>query len=231
MKRLCIIPARGGSKRIPRKNCKDFLGRPIISYSIKTALDSQLFDEVMVSTDDEEIKEIAEKYGAKTPWQRSAKNANDYATTFDVIEEVISNYKNEGAVFSQACCLYATAPLVTVHNLEKSFLMLNDMNFTTVFPVIRFGFPIQRALTIGEANKMELLSPEHETSRSQDLVPSFHDAGQFYTFNVDQTLRSGKLYTANSGVFEVPENEAQDIDNEIDWKMAELKYRLQNNLH
>ena len=226
MKRVCIIPARGGSKRIPRKNCKDFLGKPIIAYSIEAALTSDLFDEVMVSTEDEEISEIALKYGAKVPWKRSVENANDNATTFQVIEEVIENYQQNNQFFKQACCLYATAPLVTVKRLKHSFLMLDTENFSAVFPVVRFGFPIQRALSMSENQKMIQASPEHELTRSQDLKPYFHDAGQFYSFNVDAVMAEGKVYTTNSGIFEIPENEAQDIDNITDWQLAELKYQL-----
>lgn len=228
MKRLCIIPARGGSKRIPKKNCKDFLGKPIIAYSIETALNSTLFDEVMVSTDNDEIAEIALKYGAEVPFMRSVENSNDYATTFDVIKEVISFYQEKNTTFTEAACLYATAPLVTVKNLKRSFSLMKTNHFSSVFPVIRFGFPVQRAVEILEGQKLGLLYPEHELTRSQDLKPVFHDAGQFYVFNVEEVLKQGKLYTKNSGIFEIPETEAQDIDNEVDWQMAELKYKLKS---
>ncbi|MEZ4792887.1 MAG: pseudaminic acid cytidylyltransferase [Gelidibacter sp.] len=226
MRRLCIIPARGGSKRIPKKNSKDFLGKPIIVYSIEIALNSKLFDEVMVSTDDVEIAKIALEHGAKVPFVRSAENSNDYATTFAVIKEVLSFYQKNNIEFTEACCLYATAPLVSVKNLKKAFSLLNGEKFSTVFPVIRFGFPVQRAVEIIDGQKMKLVFPEHELTRSQDLKPYFHDAGQFYVFNVKDVLRIEKLYTVNSGIFEIPEMEAQDIDNDVDWQMAELKYQL-----
>ena len=230
MKRICIIPARGGSKRIPRKNCKDFLGKPIIAYSIEAALNSNLFDIIMVSTDDEEIAEIALKYGANVPFIRSAKNSSDFATTFDVIEEVIAFYKTNSVIFEQACCLYATAPLITIENLKKAFFLLKKENFSSIFPVIRYGFPIQRAIEMLENHKLKLIHPEHELTRSQDLKPRFHDAGQFYAFVPDEILKQKKLYTVNSGIFEILEQEAQDIDNQIDWKLAELKYQLKNNV-
>lgn len=229
MKRLCIIPARGGSKRIPKKNCKDFLGKPIIAYSIETALKSHLFDEVMVSTDDDSIAKIALQFGAKVPFIRSVQNSNDFATTFDVIQEVILKYQHDEIQFTEACCLYATAPLVTAQNLKKAFSMLDSEDFSSVFPVIRFGFPIQRAVEMIDNQKLKLAYPEHELTRSQDLLPYYHDAGQFYVFNVEKVLNEQKLYTANSGIFEIPEIEAQDIDNEVDWQMAELKYQLNAN--
>lgn len=228
MKRVCIIPARGGSKRIQKKNCKDFLGKPIIAYSIEVALNSNLFDEVMVSTDDKEIAEIALKYGAKAPFIRSEANSNDYATTFDVIKEVISFYQKYNFIFTQACCLYATAPLITVQNLNKAFSIMAKEKFSTVFPVIRFGFPIQRAIEMVDNHKFKILYPEHELTRSQDLKPYFHDAGQFYAFKIEDVLKQEKLYTDNSGIFEISENEAQDIDNQIDWEMAEMKYKLRS---
>lgn len=229
MKRLCIIPARAGSKRIPNKNLKDFLGKPIMAYSILTALNSNLFDEVIVSTDSKEISDIASKYGAGTPFIRSEKNSNDYATTFDVIREVLSFYDKKGIQFEEACCLYATAPLTTTMKLHQALRLLNSKNFITVFPVIRYGTAIQRAMTKNLDNRMQLLQPEYELVRSQDIEPSFHDAGQFYFFKVKQTLICGKLYTENTGILEISENEGQDIDSEIDWQLAELKYKLINN--
>lgn len=223
MANLCIIPARGGSKRIPRKNIKNFLGKPIIAYSIEVALKSKLFDEVMVSTDDNEIALVAKKYGAKVPFMRSEKNADDYATTFDVIQEVVFAYKNEGKVFENICCIYPCAPFVSEEILKKSFLKLQ--HYDVVFPVISFGFPIQRALK-KEGGRIGFFYPKYALSRSQDLEKSYHDAGQFYFFKVNKILKSGKLVTENTGAIEISELEAQDIDNEIDWKLAELKFNL-----
>ena len=229
MKRLCIIPARSGSKRIPKKNIRNFLGKPIIAYSIKTALKSGVFDEIMVSTDDVEIAEIAISYGAKVPFYRSKENADDFATTFDVIKEVTTEYQKIQIHFDQACCFYATAPLVSTKSINDAFSLLEKNSFDTVFPAIRFGFPIQRAIKIDDKQKMSLIAPEHEMTRSQDLEPAYHDAGQFYVFNIKSILNKGKLWTDNTGIIEISESNAQDIDNEVDWQLAELKYQLNPN--
>ena len=231
MANLAIIPARGGSKRIPRKNIKNFLGKPIIAYSIEAALNCNLFDEVMVSTDDEEVAEIAKKSGATVPFLRSLKNSDDYATTFDVIEEVLFKYKQKKIAFTNACCIYATAPFITSNKLIKAYENLVHNNFDSVFPVVKFGFPIQRAIKInGISGKMEMFHPENLNKRSQDLELSFHDVGQFYWFNVAKTLENKKLWTDNTGVIEIQEFEAQDIDTSNDWKLAEMKYKLIYNI-
>lgn len=226
MAKLCIIPARGGSKRIPKKNIKDFLGKPIIAYAIEAALKSNLFDEVMVSTDDKTIAEIAEKYGAKVPFLRSNKNADDFATTIDVINEVVAQYKTENKIFEQTCCIYPTAVFVTNTFLKNAFEMLNKNNFDTVFPVLEFSFPIQRAVKKDKNNKITLFQPEYLNSRSQDLEKAYHDAGQFYWFNTDVLLEKGKLWTDNTGVITIKESEGQDIDTIEDWKLAEIKYKM-----
>ena len=225
MKRIAIIPARGGSKRIPRKNIKNFLGKPIISYSIDAALKSDLFDEVMVSTDDEEIATIAKKFGANIPFLRSEKNANDFATTFEVIEEVISNYKNSNSIFVEACCIYPTAPFTTSERLKFFHEQLTNSKFDCVFPVLKYGYPIQRALQLNDYNQLRMISPEHLTTRSQDLEATYHDAGQFYWFNVEKLMNYKQLWTQNSGAFEIKEMEAHDIDSLDDWEIAEFKYQ------
>ncbi len=229
MGNICIIPARGGSKRIPRKNIKYFLGKPIIAYSIQAALDSLLFDEVMVSTDDSEIAKIAVKYGAKVPFKRSDKNSDDFATTFDVIEEVIISYKNEGREFDNLCCLYACAPFVTKELILESFQKLKSNNFDTVFPVIPYSFPIQRAL-IEKNGKIFMIKENNLQSRTQDLEKTYHDVGQFYCCKIDRIMLNKKILTNNTGGIFVTELDAQDIDNHIDWKLAELKYSLRNEL-
>lgn len=226
MKRIAIIPARGGSKRIPKKNIKVFFGKPIIAYSIEVALKSKLFDEVMVSTDDIEIAKISEQYGAKVPFLRSSVNSNDYATTFDVIEEVINYYKQNSIHFNEACCIYPTAPFITPLKLKSFFDFLQSSKFDCVFPVLKYSYPIQRALKLNELNKMQMISPKHIVSRSQDLKDSFHDAGQFYCFNVLKLMEAKSLWTNNTGALEVKEMEVQDIDNIEDWEIAELKYKL-----
>ncbi|WP_435262771.1 pseudaminic acid cytidylyltransferase [Tenacibaculum sp. nBUS_03] len=227
MIKIAIIPARGGSVRIPKKNIKNFLGKPIIAYSIETAIESNLFDEVIVSTDSQEIAEIAKQYGAKSPFLRSQKNSDNFATTFDVIQEVLEYYYCDDKNIKTACCIYATAPFITSDLLKQAEQNLIDNQFDTVFPVTRFGFPIQRAIKMSNRNgKMDLFQPEHLNSRSQDLEPAFQDAGQFYFFNPKAVLKKKKLWTDNSGVIEIDELLAQDIDIETDWKLAELKYKL-----
>ena len=226
MKKVAIITARGGSKRIPRKNIKDFLGKPIIAYSIEAALQSNLFDEVMVSTDDEEIATIARLYGTKVPFMRSPKNSDDYATTVDVLLEVLEQYQALDTQFTHGCCLYPTAPFITSALLNESFDLLEKENFDTVFPVVRFGNPIQRALTKDDSGKIAMMHPEYKLSRSQDLEKAYFDSGQFYWFNAQKLLTQKSLWTDNTGVIEIDEHKVQDIDNLTDWKLAELKYKL-----
>lgn len=224
MSNLCIIPARGGSKRIPRKNIKDFLGKPIIAYSIEVALKSGLFDEVMVSTDDEEIAEVSIRFGAKVPFMRSNENSNDIATTYEVIEEVIQSYKGRG--FDNACCIYPCAPFISIEKLKEAFQKLE--HFDTVFPIVQYGFPIQRALIKDETDKIAFIQPEFELIRSQDLNVSFHDAGQFYWFNIKKLNENKNIMSNNTGCVVLSEMEVQDIDNETDWQLAELKFQLNN---
>lgn len=225
MSKIAIIPARGGSKRIPKKNIKSFLGKPIIAYSIEAALASNLFDEVMVSTDDKEVAEIAISYGATVPFFRSDKNADDYAILVDVLLEVLQNYKEEGKIFEHVCCMLPTAPFVSQTKLQDSFNILVKNNFDSVFPVLEFSYPIQRALQIQE-DKVHMVWNEHETTRSQDLEKRFHDSGQFYWSKAARLENDKKLFTKNSGAIIISELEAQDIDTETDWKLAEIKYKL-----
>lgn len=225
MKNLAIIPARGGSKRIPRKNIKEFLGKPIIVYSIQAAIKSELFDEIMVSTDDDEIANIAIQYGAVVPFIRSAKNSDDYATTEDVLVEVIKKYRQKNKYYDFCCCLYPTAPLIQPLKLIEAYELLKRKNFDAVFPIIRFSYPILRSLKMNDG-KVEMNWKKYYNSRSQDLPPAFHDAGQFYWLKVDRFIINKKILTDNCGGFEISEMEAQDIDSETDWKLAELKYKL-----
>ena len=226
MKKIAIIPARGGSKRIPKKNIKSFLGKPIIAYSIEAALKSGLFDEVMVSTDDKIIAEVAKSYGAAIPFLRSDKNSDDYATAIDVLTEVIGAYKKRNQDFAYACCIFPTAPFVTANKLKDSFNLLVEKNYDTVFPVLKFSFPIQRAIKLDAANKMQMFEPEHINTRSQDLTPAYHDSGQFYWFQPKTVLPQKKLWTDNTGCILIDEMEGQDIDSLEDWNLAELKYQL-----
>ncbi len=228
MKNLCIIPARGGSKRIPRKNIKDFLGKPIIAYSIEAALKSGMFDEVMVSTDDDEIASVAKKYGAKVPFLRSEATSNDYATTADVINEVLDCYAKSGKVFDSFTCLYSTAPFVRPERLKEAYSIIKNDIFS-VFTCVEFSYPIQRALHIVEG-KISMLQPQYLKSRSQDLEKTYHDAGQFYVCMVDDFKKNQSLWGANTAGLVLSELEVQDLDTLTDWQIAEMKFKLTRNL-
>lgn len=225
MANVAIITARGGSKRIPRKNIKDFLGRPIIAYSIETALNSGLFDYVMVSTEDDEIAEVAKRYGAQVPFIRSKQTADDYTGTADVVLEVLHDLTKTGKQFDNACCIYPTAPFITKQSLTAAYNLLQHHTFDSVFPVCPFSYPILRALKIKDS-KTSMMWPENTNKRSQDLEPAYHDAGQFYWMNVHLFLKEKKLFTNNTGSIILNELHVQDIDSEMDWKLAELKYQL-----
>ena len=225
MTKIAIIPARGGSKRIPKKNIKSFLGKPIIAYTIEAAFQSQLFDKIIVSTDNEEIANIARFYGAKVPVLRSNKNSDDHAVLADVIFEVLSFYKNKSLSFDEVCCLLPTAPFVTSKSLITSYNKLNNEKLDAVFPVLPYSFPIQRSLEIVE-DKIQMVWEEYMNSRSQDLTKRYHDAGQYYWLKTTSFLEEKKLFMKNSGAIIISELEAQDIDTETDWKLAELKYKL-----
>lgn len=221
---LAIIPARAGSKRIPRKNIKDFLGKPIIAYSIEAALKSKLFAEVMVSTDEHEIAEIAIKHGAKVPFLRSEANADDFAGTADVLIEVLEQYAKIGRAFDYACCIYPTAPLISTERLAKGFEQIVTNKNDIVFPIVAFSYPVWRGLRLAPNGRTSMVWPEHLNSRSQDLEDTFHDAGQCYWFNIDSLKREKKLFTNNTAGIVLDQTEVQDIDNLTDWKLAQLKY-------
>lgn len=225
MANVAIITARGGSKRIPRKNIKDFLGKPIIAYSIETALNSALFDYVMVSTDDDEIAEVSKYYGAEIPFSRSKQNSDDYAGTAEVVIEVLNDLQKIGKQFDNACCIYPTAPFISKQTLEQAYKLLMGNKFDTVFPVCQFSYPIQRALEINHS-KTTMVWPENLNKRSQDLPPRYHDAGQFYWMNIESFLKEKKIFTNYTGSIILDELKVQDIDNETDWKLAEFKYSL-----
>lgn len=221
MANLAIIPARGGSKRIPRKNIKPFLGKPIIAYSIEAALKSNLFDEVVVSTDDPEIAEIAKNYGAKIHL-RSAENSDDFATLADVIEEVKANYFKKNKIFDAICCILATAPLINKELIKNGYKCLLENKADSVRPVVKFAYPIQRAFKLDQG-KVSFINQEYAKIRSQDLEPAFFDSGMFYWMKFKLGLKGNNRYA-----FEIEEMQAQDIDTLEDWKMAELKYQLNN---
>lgn len=229
MKKLAIIPARGGSKRIPRKNIKDFLGSPIIAYSIDAALKSGLFDEVMVSTDDEEIAAVAQKYGAKVPFMRSAALSTDMAMTAEVLIEVLDAYSKLGVDYAYTCCIYPCAPFVKPSRLKDAMSLLIEKGPGSVVPVVKFSYPPQRCLVIRK-DFAQMLHPENYNVRSQDLEAYYHDVGQFYCLKSDALREEKKLYTKNMMPFVLPESEVQDIDSEEDWKIAEMKFRILNNV-
>lgn len=225
MPHLAIIPARGGSKRIPRKNIRPFLGKPIIAYSIEAALKSDLFDEVMVSTDDREIAEIAMAYGANLPFMRDPQSANDHAVLADVCEEVLGQYQKQGKTFDTACLIMATAPFVTAEKLVQAYQMLTESEDDCVLTVTEYSFPIQRSFQL-EESRLKMRWPEHLNTRSQDLEKAYHDAGQFNFFKVKAFLRQKKLFMDRMRGLILDPMEVQDIDTLSDWNMAELKFRM-----
>lgn len=225
MKTLAIIPARGGSKRIPRKNISSFLGKPIIQYSIETALQSGLFSEVMASTDDAEISEISINAGAVVPFLRSPQTSNDTAHIADVVEEVLTMYKQIGKEYDVFCVIFPTAPFTRKERLLEGFELLKTGEFDSVFPVLKYSYPIQRSLKI-EKGKVSMIWPENLSKRSQDLPASYHDSGQFYWMKTAAFLTQKKLFAENSGAIILSEMEAHDIDTPEDWKIAEMKYKI-----
>lgn len=226
MSKVAIITARGGSKRIPRKNIKAFLGKPIIAYSIETAIQCGLFEKVIVSTDDDEIAAISKKYGAEVPFLRSKETSDDFASTSDVISEVINQLENKNFHFDYLCCIYPTAPFITKSIVEEAYNLLIKGKFNTVFPITYFDYPIYRALKMGEENKVEMIWQENLKKRSQDLPLAYHDAGQFYWVDTKEFKKEQKIISDNSGAIILNELQVQDIDSETDWKLAEMKYLL-----
>lgn len=222
---LALITARGGSKRIPKKNIREFCGKPILCYSIEAALASGAFDEVMVSTDSEEIAEVARKAGAKIPFYRSDDTAGDYATTAQVVEEVLSQYEEQGSNFDYVCVIYPTAPFITAEKLQDAMAKLESTGADTVSPVVRFSYPPQRGFVI-EDGVTHLKWPQYRTARSQDLEPFYHDCGQFYCLRVDSFEKQRQIFMEHMVSIEMPESQVQDIDTLEDWKIAELKYKL-----
>ena len=226
---VAIIPARGGSKRIPRKNLRDFCGQPIIAYSIRTALQSNLFDHVVVSTDDAEIATLAMQYGAKVPFMRPAELANDHASTAAVMHHAVGACRQLGWDVQRLCCLYATAPFVEVSDLQAGLALL-DMLATGAlvqyaFSATRFAFPVQRAIRIDIKGAIEPVWPENIPKRSQDLEHLFHDAGQFYWGRNAAFEASLPIFATHSRAVLLPQHRVQDIDDEDDWARAEWLYR------
>lgn len=230
MHKIAIITARGGSKRIPRKNIREFCGKPILAYSIEAARESKLFDTVMVSTDDGEIAEIARRYGAEVPFYRSENTAGDFATTNDVLLEVLAEYEKRGEHYELGCCIYPTAPFVTAEKLRDAAERLENSGADTLIPVVAFSYPPQRAMIVKEG-RLVFEYPQYLDSRSQDLEPHYHDVGQFYLFYTEAFKRNKKLMTGDILPYVVSELEVQDIDNLTDWEIAEMKFRFMKGQH
>ena len=224
MRSVAIITARGGSKRIPKKNIKEFCGKPIIAYSIEAALKSDLFAEVMVSTDSVEIAEIAISWGASVPFKRSEATSNDYADTTDVLKEVLKEYDRLGKYFDFFCCIYPTAPFVTADKLRNSFSLLQNEDVYNVVPMVPFSFPPQRGM-VRAGKYIKPAYPEYINERSQDLEEVLHDCGQFYWCKTEAFMKNPDILSNHTVPFLVPEIEVQDIDNQSDWELAEIKYR------
>ena len=222
--KIAMITARGGSKRIPRKNIREFCGKPILAYSIEAALQSGVFDEVMISTEDDEIAEIAQRYGAAFPFRRSEETAGDHAVTIDVMAEVVRKYRELGKDPESVCCIYPTAPFVTAEKLKKADALFKESGADAVIPVVRFSFPQQRCFYI-DKDFLKYKWKEHEFSRSQDLEPWYHDAGQFYFIRTQAMLDQHTLVPAKTAPLIMDEMEVQDIDTMDDWEIAEIKYR------
>lgn len=223
--RVAIIPARGGSKRIPKKNIKLFHGKPMISWSIKAALESQIFDRIIVSTDDSEIAEIALKSGGEVPFIRPGKLSDDYATTADVMEHAARWLKDEEPAISELCCIYATAPFVEANDIKLGLEMLMSGGWQYVFPAAEFAAPIFRGFK-KRAGGVEMIFPEHYLTRSQDLPRVFHDAGQFYWGTLHAWLSKAPIFSHKSDFIELSRLRVQDIDTPEDWDIAEKMFTL-----
>lgn len=221
---VCIITARGGSKRIPRKNVRDFCGKPMLAYSVETAVTSGIFDVVMVSTDDDEIADVARKYGAEVPFMRSEATSNDYATTADVLREVLFEYEKRGTEFDTMCCLYPTAPFVRVSELKDAAAMI-EAGAPSVIPVTSFDFSPLRGFNVGEDGSLEYAFPEYAQARSQDLPEMVHDCGRFYFATVNDYLKSGAFAMSGCRALYIDPMFVQDIDTESDWALAEAKFK------
>lgn len=222
---IAIITARGGSKRIPKKNIKDFFGKPMLAYAIEATKEAGIFDEIMVSTDSEEIAEVAKKYGASVPFMRSEGTANDFATTYDVLEEVVNEYKKHGKEYTSLCCIYPCVPFLSSKTLKESYDLYVSSKADALQPVCRYPAPIEWAMKI----ENNLLVPNDRAAlsiRSQDLQPKYFDVGMFYFCNIDVMLKEHTVVPAKTAAYIIDEMECQDIDTPEDWLNAEMKYKI-----
>lgn len=225
--KIAIIPARGGSKRIPRKNIKLFHGKPMIAYSIEVAIESGCFDKVIVSTDDQEIAEVAKLYGAEVPFMRPQNIADDYATTIDVIQHAVQWCEQQKLPITYVCCLYATAPFVRAEDLKKGWEIVQQPDVKYAFSATTFPFPIQRAIKLSNSGSVSMFSPEYELTRSQDLEESYHDAGQFYWGEAAAFQQKLAIFDKHSRCVLLPRKLVQDIDTPEDWDFAEVLFSMQ----
>ena len=226
---ICIIPARGGSKRIPRKNIKNFCGKPIIAYSIASALESKIFDHVIVSTDDDEIAKTSIKYGASVPFIRPESLSDDYTTSIDVIEHTHSWVQENFGRVNLICTLYATAPFTTSKDLINAYeVILKHQDCQAVFPIVEFDFPIQRAIKLSDDGSIEMFQPENLLTRSQDLEKAYHDAGQFYWMKSEFIGSGVSLFSDIARTIKIPHYRVQDIDTNDDWIRAEFIFKAMN---
>lgn len=227
--RVAIIPARGGSKRIPRKNIKEFCGKPIISYSIEAAISSGCFDRVIVSTDDEDIAKVARTFGAEIPFTRPEQLSDDFATTLDVIQHSIAWCENQEWKIDVICCIYATAPFIRQRDIRYGLSVLEDPKVQYAFSATSFGFPIQRAFYLDSAGSVVMFQPENINARSQDLRGAYHDAGQFYCGKVSAFKGGLPVFAEHSKPVLLPRERVQDIDTAADWSYAEKMFELLKN--
>ena len=224
---VAVIPARGGSKRVLRKNIRDFHGRPMLSWSIEAALASKCFGQVIVSTDDEEIAEVARACGAEVPFIRPIELSGDHVATIPVVAHAVNWLRQNGSPPGFVCCIYATAPFLSVEDLCRGFDLIQQTGGDYVFPVTMFDFPIQRAIRVKETGQVEMFQPEHFSTRSQDLEEAYHDAGQFYWGKVAAWIDGTPFFSPNAWPLKIPKSRAQDIDTEEDWAIAERLFALQ----
>ncbi|MEQ1534298.1 MAG: pseudaminic acid cytidylyltransferase [Burkholderiaceae bacterium] len=225
---IAVIPARGGSKRIPRKNIKSFCGKPMIAWSIEAALQSGCFDHVVVSTDDDEISEVARQHGAEVPFVRPPELSDDHTSTIPVIHHAVEWFNERGQIPVQVCCIYATAPFVRADDIRRGLDVLTSAGCDYAFSVTSYPFPIQRAIRITAQGRMEMFSPEYYNTRSQDLEEAYHDAGQFYWGRATAWLTGNVIFDPHSAAVQIPRYRVQDIDTTEDWQMAEYLFRVVN---
>jgi pseudaminic acid cytidylyltransferase len=223
--KIAVIPARGGSKRIPRKNIKPFCGKPMIAWSIEVARASGLFDHIVVSTDDAEIAEVAKVHGAEVPFMRPAALSDDHTATSPVVVHAMERYREHGHMPDPVCCIYATAPFVTAADLQRGLQTMTDTGSDFAFSVTSYAFPIQRAIKLTQEGRVEMFQPENFNTRSQDLEEAWHDAGQFYWGRAEAWLTGKPIFSANAAPVMLPRHRVQDIDTPEDWVRAEWMFK------